>query len=253
MLLGIFVIVVVLIVVISIWKRGTLVVGMAVNALSKGDKEKAERLYRLADKIGGMGFDATLNCGYFFIKNGYVDEARVIFNRTAMSGKLDKLKKQRLKSINSLVLWKDGQLDDAIESLEGLIEEGYITSVVYETLGLFYIIKKDKEKAMKLCLEAYEYNPDDDVIVDNLAEAYVLCGEKAKAMELYEELLENEPDFPDAYYGYGVLLMEEGKYEEGIEYIGEALDKKFSFLSTLSRERVEEIYYTHKKIIMEDK
>ena len=96
MLLGIFIIVVVLIVVISIWKRGTLVVGMAVNALSKGDKEKAERLYRLADKIGGMGFDATLNCGYFFIKNGYVDEARVIFNRTAMSGKLDKLKKSEI-------------------------------------------------------------------------------------------------------------------------------------------------------------
>ena len=242
----------VLLIVFAASKRGTILVGLAANALMKGDKAKAERLYRLADKIGGMGFDATLNCGYFFLKNGFLTEARIIFNKAAMSGKLNKIQKQRLKSINSLVVWKDGQLDDAIEMLEELVEDGYITSVIYETLGLFYIIKKDKEKALELCLKGYEYNSDDDVLLDNLAEAYALCGEKDKAMEIYEELLEREPHFPEAYYGYGILLMENGKHDEGVEYLGKALEKNFSFLSTLSRERVEDIYYTHKKISMEN-
>ncbi len=240
------------IIVFAVMKRGTIVVGLAANALIKGDKAKAERLYRLADKIGGMSFDATLNCGYFFLKNGFLTEARIIFNKTAMSGKLNKVQKQRLKSINSLVVWKDGQIDDAIEMLEELMEEGYVTSVMYETLGLFYIIKKDKEKALEFCLKGYEYNSDDDVILDNLAEAYALCGEKEKAMEMYEKLLEREPHFPDAYYGYGILLMENGRHDEGVKYLGKALEKNFSFLSTLSRERVEDIYYAHKKISMEN-
>lgn len=247
----IFLVVIAIIIAFSIWRRGTILVGMAANALVKGDKAKAERLYRLADKIGGMNFDATLNCGYFFIKNGFLTEARIIFNRTAMEGKLKKVQKQRLRSINSLVMWKDGQLDDAIEVLEDLLDEGYITSVVYETLGLFYIIKKDKEKALKLCLEAYEYNSDDDVILDNLAEAYALCGKTEKAMEVYEKVIEREPHFPEPYYGYGVLLMENGRHSEGVEYLGKALEKSFSFLSTLSRERVEDIYYAHKKIELE--
>lgn len=248
----IMILVLVLLIIFAAKKRGTIVVGLAANALMKGDKAKAERLYRLADKIGGMGFDATLNCGYFFIKNGYVEETRVIFNKAAMNGKLNKIQKQRLKSINSLVVWKDGQLDDAIEMLEELIEEGYVTSVIYETLGLFYIIKKDKEKALELCLKGYEYNSDDDVLLDNLAEAYALCGEKEKAMEMYEKLLEREPHFPEAYYGYGILLMEKGRHDEGVEYLSKALEKNFSFLSTLSRERVEDIYYAHKKISMEN-
>ncbi|MBE7011406.1 MAG: tetratricopeptide repeat protein [Ruminococcaceae bacterium] len=249
----IFVLVILFIAVFSFLKRGTILVGMAANALAKGDKAKAERLYRKAAKMEKMNFDATLNCGYFFIKNGYIEDARVILNKASMGGKLDKLKKQRLKSINSLIMWKDGQLDEAIEALEEIMGEGYKTSVVYETLGLYYIIKKDKEKALKLCLEAYEYNSDDDVIVDNLAEAYALCGETEKATELYEELIDRDPAFPEPYYGYGLLLMENGQYEEGIEYIGESLEKNFSFLSTLSRERVEEIYDTHKKILEEDK
>jgi tetratricopeptide (TPR) repeat protein len=249
----IFILILVIVAIFAIFKRGTIVVGLAANAYSKGEKEKAERLYRLADKMGGMGFDATLNCGYFFLRNGNVAEARTIFNRTSMSGKLNKLQKQRLKSISSLVAWKDGQIDDAIEMLEDLIDEGYVTSVLYGNLGLFYIIKKDKEKALEVCLEAYEYNSDDDVILDNLAEAYTLCGDKEKAKEIYEKLLEREPDFPDAYYGYGILLMESGKQEEGLSYLAEALEKRFSFLSPLSRERVEDIYYTHKKILEEDK
>lgn len=198
--------------------------------------------------MGGMNFDAALNCGYFFLKNGFLTEARVIFNRLQMEGKLNPLQKKRLKSVRALVVWKDGQLDDAVEMLEELMEDGYKTSAVYETIGLFYIIGKDAEKALKLCTEAYEYDSDDDVLLDNLAEAYALCGEKTKAKELYEKLLERSPRFPEPYFNYGVMLMEEGRHSEGVEYIGKALEQNFSFLSVLSRERVEDIYFAHRRI-----
>ncbi len=239
------------VVLLIIVKRGSIVAGFAASANAKGNTDKAYRLYTLADKMGGMNYHSKIGYGYFLLKNAYLREARAEFVKLSMNPKLKDAQKQQVKSLLALVTWKEGQLDDAIEMLEEVMES-YVTSMVYQSLGLLYIVKKDKEKALPFCLEAYEYNSDDNVIMDNLAEAYVLMGDKENALKTYEELLEREPSFPDAYYGYGLLLIQEGRRSEGLPYIEKALDKKFSFLSALPRERVEEIYYAHKKIEMED-
>ncbi len=230
-----------------IWlKRGSVVAWFASITAGKGKTEKALKLYRLADKLGKMNYNASVNYGYFLLKNGYIGDARVVFNKTSMNKKLNKAAKQQLKSLQALVVWKEGRIDEAIEMLEDVTKE-YVTSMTYQSLGLLYILSRNKEKAMSYCLEAYEYNPDDNVIMDNLAEAYALCGETEKAMETYEELLKRNPYFPDAYYGYGILLMKNGRREEGLDYIGQSLNKKFSFLSALPRERVESIYFANRK------
>ncbi|MBR2916455.1 MAG: tetratricopeptide repeat protein, partial [Clostridia bacterium] len=219
---------------------------------AKGKTDKALRLYNLADKLGGMNYHSKIGYGYFLLKNAYLREARAEFVKLSMNPKLKDDQKQQVKSLLALVTWKEGQIDDAIEMLQETMES-YVTSMVYQSLGLLYIIKKDKEKALPFCLEAYEYNSDDNVIMDNLAEAYVLMGETEKAMKTYEELLKREPHFPDAYYGYGMLLIQDGKRREGLSYLEKALDKKFSFLSALPRERVEAIYYAQRQIEIEDK
>lgn len=232
--------------VLFVWlRRGSIVAHFAAAAAGKGNTQKALRLYRSAEKMGGMNYNAKINYGYFLLKNGYLSDARVVFNKISMDKKLSKNAKQQLKSLQALVVWKEGRLNEAIEMLEDVTKE-YVTSMTYQSLGLLYILKRDKEKAMNYCLEAYEYNPDDNVIMDNLAEAYALCGETEKAMETYEELLSRNPYFPDAYYGYGMLLMQNGRREEGLAYIEQSLGKKFSFLSALPRERVERIYFANR-------
>lgn len=231
---------------IFVWiRRGTILAGVAANIAARGNVQRALRLYRSAEKMGKMSFGARMNYGYFLLKNGYLNDARVVFNKISMDGKLSGDAKSHLKSLQALVVWKEGRLDEAIEMLED-VTKTYITSMTYQSLGLLYILKRDKEKAMSYCLEAFEYNPDDNVIMDNLAEAYALCGDTEKAMETYEELLGRNPHFPDAYYGYGMLLMQNGRREEGLDYIGQSLNKKFSFLSALPRERVESIYLAAK-------
>ena len=104
-----------------------------------------------------------------------------------------------------------------------------------------YILSGDKQKALEYNKEAYEYNSDDLVITDNMAEAYALCGDYTHAAELYETLLEKEAHFPEPYYGYGLLLIDRGERERGIELIRESLGKRFTFLSVKSRAEVEEI------------
>lgn len=235
-------------VIIAIFKRGSIVAWFAAISAGKGNTSKALRLYRMADKLGKMSYHAMANYGYFMLKNGYIRDARVIFNKAAMNKKLNNAAKQQLKSLQALVVWKEGRIDEAIEMLEE-VTKTYVTSMTYQSLGLLYVLKRDKGKALSYCLEAYEYNPDDNVIMDNLAEAYALCGKTEKAMKTYEELLTRNPHFPDAYYGYGILLMQNGRQEEGLDYIGQSLNKKFSFLSALPRERVESIYFANRETL----
>ena len=110
-----------------------------------------------------------------------------------------------------------------------------------------YNLAGEYEKALEFNLEAYDYNSDDNIIVDNLAESYALTGDLKKAAEVYEELLSRDPEprFPEAYYGYGEVLIKLGEREKGLELIEKSLTKPFSFLSIKSNYTY--IYYNELK------
>lgn len=205
----------------------------------KGDTPKALKAMAIADKIGKMGAENLMYYGFIALRDGNLELARRMLTRASMSNPKPVLKK-KIKSMLALVAWKDGDIELAIEMLEEIIAE-VKTTEIYQDLGLMYILKGDKKRALEFNLEAYDYNSDNMGIMDNLAESYVLCGDIEKAVELYEELLEREPHFPEPYYSYGELLIEKGDKERGIELIRNSLDKRFTFLSVKSREDVEQL------------
>jgi len=115
----------------------------------------------------------------------------------------------------------------------------YKTTTVYGSLGYLMLLKGDLEKALAFNQEAYEYNDNNSVIVDNLALNYYLLGELDKAEEIYEKLMTKNPTYPEAYYNYGLTLEAKNKIDKALEVMEKALDFKFSFLSNVSREEVE--------------
>ena len=223
-------------VLILITKRAELVAAAAKLMWQRGNLEKSLSLFAAADKIGTLGAGNLMLYGYILLRTGDCDGARTVLTRASMSAAKPPLKK-RIKSMLALVEWKSGNLDLAIEMLEEVIAD-FKTSMIYQDLGLLYILSGDREKTLSFNKEAYDYNSDDLVITDNMAEAYALCGENEKAAEIYEKLLEKEPHFPEAYYGYGLLLIEMGERERGIELIRQSLDKRFSFLSVKTKDEV---------------
>ena len=66
---------------------------------------------------------------------------------------------------------------------------------------------------------------------------------------MYDELLSRDPEprFPEAYYGYGRVLIELDRYDEGIKLIEKSLTKPFSFLSIRTKEEVEQLLEEEKK------
>ena len=202
-----------------------------------GNADGALKLYAFASKFGKMKFDHRVRYAYLTLKEGYVEEANKLFNLIG----LDKLKpheRAKLKGSHALVLWKKGEVGEAIEMLE-YVHRHYASTTTYGSLGYMYVHRGNLEKALEYNLEAYEYNNTDDIIVDNLAFTYLKMKDYENAEKYYNELFELSPAFPEGYYEYGKYLIEvKGNKEEGIEYIKKALNGRYSFLSMFTRRDV---------------
>lgn len=223
--------------------RANIVAFFAMNCYKKGDTEKSLRIFSIASKVGNLNVSNRLTYAYLLLRSGYPDKAQHELRLLLPYTKVKSAERYRLKNLMALSHWKLDNLPEAIEEMEEIIEDGYKNTLIYQNLGLLYNLSDNPEKAIRFNEEAYEYNSDDNVITDNLADAYHLGGDTEKSLKLYEELFSRkaEPNFPEAYYGYGRLLIEVGNKDKGIEFLEKALSKPFSYLSVISKEDVEAI------------
>jgi len=183
---------------------------------------------------------------FYLMKNGDFKKARDVFDLLIFPFE-EQIKKAPLdvkvqvKQNHALLLWKEGNLKEAIKVTEEILKN-YKNTVIYGNLGYFYILDGQTEKALEFNLEAYDFASDDAVILDNLAFSYYLSGELKKAEEIYQKLHEqkNKPAFPEAYYNYGLVVLKQGDKEKAKELFEKALSQKFSYLSDLDKNTVEE-------------
>ncbi|HEY8499503.1 MAG TPA: tetratricopeptide repeat protein, partial [Clostridia bacterium] len=204
----------------------------------KGNLNEAIKLFKKAVQNGKAPVEVVVSYGFVLFKSGHLQEAEEMFVKAiGRSSTADQ--KNLAKSNLALVLWKKGNLDEAVAMLKEVISE-YKTTAVYGSLGYMTIEKGDLDDAMKINLEAYEYNSDDPIIIDNLAHLYHLKGDMEKSSELFEKLMEKKPHFPEAYYDYGRYLEDAGRYEEAAEMYNKALSCTFNFNSTITKDQVSE-------------
>ncbi len=220
-------------------KRGDLLAFIGKLSYAKRDYPTSMKWFRLAYRVGPLNFNNQMQLGYVCLRCGELVDARRFLQLCKDKTSRGSAARNQIQNLMALLYWKEGDLDEAIEILEDLLDYGYQTSVVYENLGIFYNLKEDKEKALDFNLKAYDYNSDSHIICDNLAESYAHLGQYEKAEEVYGDLIEKEPRFPEAYYGYGEVLLALGKKDEAVAMIEQALDKPFSYLSIRPKEYAE--------------
>jgi len=204
---------------------------------SKGRIEKALAWFDKAYKSGRAKPMSMVSYAYLLLKTGNIEESESILN-TLIRSKLDENDKLHVKSNLALVLWKKGELDNAITMLQEAFEK-LKTSITYGSLGYLLILKGDMDRALEFNLEAYEYNNSNAVILDNLGQTYYITGDYDKAEETYEKLMQINPSFPEAYYNYGLVLMKKGKPEKALHLLRKSMDYKLTFLSTVTKEAIE--------------
>lgn len=220
--------------------RGDLLATYAQLQYNK-DHGKGFLWYERAMKTGKMRPQSMLVYAYLLIRDGVLDKSEKIINKTMFMYK-DKLTDEyRCAShLNlSIIKWKRGQLKEAIEELEEVYNTGFRSTVMYGTLGTYYLLNGQYAKALEFHKEAMEYNDTDHSIRDNLALNYYLCGNISMADEIYESLMDEDPKFIEPYYNYGMVLEQMGEYEAAMANYKKALTITVKFLSTVTHEQVQ--------------
>lgn len=135
--------------------------------------------------------------------------------------------------------WIMGDIDRAIEILEGLIKKfSYISTDVYTTLGYLYYLKDDLEKALEYTNKAIEDNPEHSPAWDNLGQICYKKGEIEKAKEYFTKALSYR-DLVDSLYFMGRICEDENNPKEAKEYYERASKCNISALNTVTLEEIE--------------
>lgn len=215
----------------------TIIYYIGSNKYKKNKIDEAYKYFEIAYKIKGSSMKVKLYYIYFLLLRGDLDEADKLL-KELLTKKITSNDEISIKLNISIVMWKRNNIDGAVEILMELIEK-YKTTVLYQNLGYFLILKGDYDIALEINLQAYEYNSTDAGILDNLAMLYCMRGEYDKALIIYEELMPLKPSFATAYYYYAIVLLNDNKTEEALENLRQALKCNFTFLSTMSKEEIQ--------------
>lgn len=218
-------------------KRVTVYTLMGSRNYSLGKTEQALSWLKRAHETKKSSARPSVSYAYILLKSGNLEKSEEILQKLLKENPSNQ-DTPYIKSNLALALWKKGELDAAIGMLEDLMKT-YKTTTVYGSLGYLYILKGDLEKALQFNLEAREYNSTDKVILDNLGQNYYLLGSYEKAKEIYEPLVTQAPGFPEPYYNYSLVLEKLGEPESALELARKALNYRFTFLSSISKEDVE--------------
>ena len=216
----------------------TLKARKASKALSKGDVQGAMQIYKEAVNEGLDDVHSILSYSVLLIRAGEYQEARSLLVKIQKKPMTDDLRRQLFVNYASCV-YKMGEIEKGITLLERLHEK-QPSGMVYQTLGYLYVEAGDAEKALAYNLEAYEYDDEDSIVLDNLGQTYYrLAGDKEKAKEYFEKAIEIKPSQIDTLYFLAQYDIEAGDKAAAKEKLEKALEGNFSPLNYVTREAVE--------------
>lgn len=210
------------------------------SAYKKGKYKDALVKYKKAYKTKRLSPDMEIFCGYIFLKEGDKAGAEEVFDRVSKR-KLSDRQRDSLDTNRALLLWKKGEIDDAVTLLESVWEHCESITVAGSLGALMLIQAKDKgdyKKALDFCERANEKYTYEKTIMANLGEAYYLVGDNESALEVFGELMDCGSSAPAPFYYYALALLKKGDKNEAAEMLERALRQRFSALSTVSKKTV---------------
>lgn len=216
----------------------------AVGLHQKGRYEEALAIY---EELYGKGLVSAvymLPYSVLLLRRGTEEadflKVKEILKKAEKAPDLSPDKRQQLLMNYAIAQYKLGEMEKALHLLEAAHHKSPC-GMIYGTLGFLYIQAGDAEKALTYNTEALEYDDEDAVTLDNLGQTYYrLLGDKEKAREYFQKAHEIKPAQIDTLYFLSRYDLDEGKKEDAIEKLENALEGRFSPLNYVSREDVEQ-------------
>jgi tetratricopeptide (TPR) repeat protein len=205
---------------------------------AKKQYKDALNAYKKAYSTKRLSPELSVYYAYTLLKEGKIQTAEKVFDSVKEKNTNDK-QKNMFNTNYALLLWKKGNLDEAVELLKSCEK----SAVSDGSLGALLLLQAEKSgdysEAFSFCREVYEKYPYDKSAMCNMAEAYYHTGEYDKAEEIFSELIDMRPETPSPYYFYGLTLKSLGKVDDARDMFSKALRRRFTALTPISRKDAE--------------
>ena len=214
------------------------------KAFSQQDMAGARRWYQKAYETGRASLNLKTGYAVLLMRLSDFDKAETVLNEIILDRSIPKDKKNNAKQYRTLLYFKLGRPEDAIEEAEELFEN-FRNTTMYGLLGYLKLATNQPiDETLDFCLEAYDYNADDRDIQDNLVLAYYKKGDYEKAKEYADTLVEAHPEFVEAVYHSALICLGMGNQKQAKEYMEKIGGCKRTGLTTVSEADVEELKKT---------
>ncbi len=117
-------------------------------------------------------------------------------------------------SLRAWALTEVGRDEEALDMLEGLLDEHPQSARLLGTLGMVLSNREELDDARDALEEALDLNPDDEVTLANLALVYEKMRDYRQAGELYDKALNLGADIDWVLQRKAAVLTETGQYAE---------------------------------------
>lgn len=199
------------------------------------DPDQALKWFERAEKRG-MNIGQMEAYAYYLMREGHVEKSEQIYHKL-LTQRIKPELRLKLRADLAVLMMKTGRIDEALEELEE-ITLNYTTTTTYGTLGYLYILKNNRRRAEQFNREAYDYNSDNAVILDNMVQLYIKMGRYEQAKQYADKLIEKKPYFIEAYYDTAYVYLKLGEAEKAKEILEQGSSCRITFMSTVKEDEV---------------
>lgn len=209
----------------------------------RGQVEEARKMYEELYRDGELAASYMLPYAVLLMRSdeeGAFEKVKEIMVKAQKAPDMNPERKQQLLMNYAVASWKTGDLDKGIRLLEASHREAPC-GLTYQSLGFLYVEGGDKDKALTYNQQALEYDPEDPVFLDNMGQTYYrIMNNPKKAKPYFEKAHALKPSQIDTLYFLSRYDIEEGRPEDALEKLEDALEGRFSPLNYATREMVED-------------
>lgn len=208
----------------------------AASLYARDKQQQANALFDRAYEGGVTSARARLMCANNFLRRGRFAQAQALV-QPVLAHK-DKKLSIPAQSIQGIALWKLGEISQSVQVLRSVFDQGK-NGMIYGTLGCV-LIDHDLDEAERFNLEAYDYDEDDAVVLDNLGQIYYRKGDLERARRYLKRALERRPTQADSLYTLALIERDEGNWENAQHLLELALKKPISSVCSVTQQQAEQ-------------
>ena len=204
--------------------------------------DAALRYFKKAIARNTKNSTALYNYAYEMLHQGNAEEALKYFELSEKyNTKLFYEKNIPLaKSSCYWVMGGDENIKKAIDILEKLKDSySYVNTGVYTSLGYFYLLLGDLEKAEEYTNIALEDDSESAPAWDNLGQIRLARNETDSAEEAFLKAIEFRGHMVDSLFFMGVICERRNDKKQALDYYKRAEKCNISSLNTITRDQVE--------------